>query len=306
MSLKSVYLISDTLAAFPEMCSGAKDLADKVTAFVFGDRSTAEAVRGADTVIYCPVSADGSPEDYAAAIADEIRKDDSAFIMVSNTILGRSLAGRVGALLNCAVFSNVSDLSAEDGSLAFTRTVYGGAAARRIVFSGSYGVVTLNAGAFEAEENLPEASEIAEIAGAPSASLNRISVDEKRETAVNLAAAKRIVDVGRGLAAEEDLEMCRKLASVLDAEVGCTRPVAENNKWLPKNVYMGITGVQVKPDLLIALGASGQIQHIGGINKSKVIVAINKDKAAPIFKNADFGLVGDMYKIVPKLIEKLS
>ena len=123
---------------------------------------------------------------------------------------------------------------------------------------------------------------------------------------MNLVAAKRIVDVGRGLAAEEDLEMCRNLAKALDAEVGCSRPVAENNKWMPKSSYMGITGVQVKPELLLALGVSGQVQHIGGINKSKVIVAINKDKAAPIFKNADFGLVGDMYKIVPALIEKLS
>uniref|UniRef100_UPI000AC6FE30 electron transfer flavoprotein subunit alpha/FixB family protein n=1 Tax=Clostridium sp. NkU-1 TaxID=1095009 RepID=UPI000AC6FE30 len=123
---------------------------------------------------------------------------------------------------------------------------------------------------------------------------------------MNLAAAKRIVDIGRGLAAEEDLDMCRKLAKLLDAEVGCSRPIAENNKWMPKACYMGITGVQVKPDLIVTLGLSGQVQHIGGINKSKVIIAINKDKAAPIFKNADFGLVGDMYKIVPALIEKLS
>ena len=99
--------------------------------------------------------------------------------------------------------------------------------------------------------------------------------------------------------------MCQKLAEALGGEVGCSRPVAENNKWMPKSSYLGITGVQVKPELLIALGVSGQVQHIGGINKSKVIVAINKDKAAPIFKNADFGLVGDMYKIVPALIEKL-
>ena len=114
------------------------------------------------------------------------------------------------------------------------------------------------------------------------------------------------MDVGRGLAQEADLELCRKLAAALGAEVGCSRPVAENNKWLPKSNYMGITGVQVKPELIVALGVSGQIQHIGGINKSRVIVAVNKDKSAPIFKNADFGVVGDLYKVVPALIEKLS
>ena len=105
---------------------------------------------------------------------------------------------------------------------------------------------------------------------------------------------------------DHSLALCRELAGVLGAEVGCSRPVAENNKWLPKSSYMGITGVQVKPDVILALGVSGQVQHIGGINKSRVIVAINKDKAAPIFKNCDFGLVGDLYKIVPALIKKLS
>ena len=104
----------------------------------------------------------------------------------------------------------------------------------------------------------------------------------------------------------DGLELCRRLAGALGAEVGCSRPVAENNKWLPKSSYMGITGVQVKPELILLLGVSGQIQHVGGISKSRVIVAVNKDKSAPIFKNADFGVVGDLYKVVPALIEKLS
>ena len=149
-------------------------------------------------------------------------------------------------------------------------------------------------------------TDIAPIEGAPAAGIKRIARTEKKEGGTNLVAAKRILDVGRGLAAKEDLEMIRALAKVIGAEVGCSRPVAENNKWLPKANYMGITGVQVKPDFIITLGVSGQVQHIGGINKSKVIISVNKDKAAPIFKNCDFGLVGDIYKIVPALIEKLS
>ena len=100
--------------------------------------------------------------------------------------------------------------------------------------------------------------------------------------------------------------MCRKLAAALEAEVGCSRPVAENNKWLPIASYIGVTGVVVKPELCLLLGVSGQVQHIAGIDKSRIIVAINKDKNAPIFKHADFGLVGDMYKIIPALTEKLS
>lgn len=150
------------------------------------------------------------------------------------------------------------------------------------------------------------AAAVAPFEGLPQGGLKRIACTPKKEGGVDLVAAKRIVDVGRGLAQEADLELCRKLAAALGAEVGCSRPVAENNKWLPKSNYMGITGVQVKPELIVALGVSGQIQHIGGINKSRVIVAVNKDKSAPIFKNADFGVVGDLYKVVPALIEKLS
>ncbi len=308
MALTSIYVISDTAAAFPELCAGAKQLAGSVTAIVFGDLAAAEAAAGcgADRILFCPVSDAGSPEDYAAAIAAEVKKDASAYVIVNNTILGRAIAGKVGVYLDAAVFSNVSELAEENGRLAFSRTVYGGAAARRIAFTTPYGVVTVGGGTFEMGAPLPATTQIAQIEGEPAAPLNRISRDEKRETAVNLTAARRIVDVGRGLAKEEDLEICRKLASVLDAEVGCSRPVAENNKWLPKNVYMGITGVQVKPDLLLAIGLSGQIQHIGGINKSRFIVAVNKDKSAPIFKSADFGLVGDLYKVLPLLIEKLS
>ena len=225
--------------------------------------------------------------------------------MVNNSIRGKCLAGKLSVYLDTAVLSAVNELSVQDDTLICRRMVYGGTALRKEKFTTPYGVVTISNGVFDVSP-VKGSAEVSAIEGEAKGTLKRISRDEKKEGGVNLVAAKRIVDVGRGLAAEEDLEMCRQLAKVIEGEVGCSRPVAENNKWMPKSSYMGITGVQVKPELLIALGVSGQVQHIGGINKSKVIVAINKDKAAPIFKNADFGLVGDMYKIIPALIEKLS
>mgnify|MGYP004513414935 FL=1 len=295
------YIISENSAFLAELCTGAKKVADEVTAIVFGDAVDC----GADHILTCPLEETGSPEDFAKAIADEIKKSDSACILVGNTILGRALAGMLGVYLDAATFTNITELSLEDGKPCFSRTVYGGTANKKQVSETAYSIFTVNSGIFEAAE-ATACGDVAQISGAPAASIKRVSKDEKRETAVNLVAAKRIIDVGRGLAAEEDLEMCRTLASAIDAEVGCSRPIAENNKWMPKSCYMGITGVQVKPELIICAGVSGQVQHIGGINKSKVIVAINKDKSAPIFKNCDFGLVGDMYKIIPLLTEKLS
>lgn len=308
MAIQSIFIISDSTSVLPEFCAGAKTLADSVTAVIFGDEATAQESSGcgADQLIYCPVSDELAPEDYASAIADVIKAVPSAIVLVNNTIRGKCLAGKIAVYLDTAVISSANELAVENDTLVCRRMVYGGTAFRKESFTTSYGVVTISSGIFDVDAITGQTTDIAKIPGEAKSSIKRISRNEKKESGVNLVAAKRIVDVGRGLAAEEDLEMCNQLAKAIDGEVGCSRPVAENNKWLPKSSYMGITGVQVKPELLISLGVSGQVQHIGGINKSKVIVAINKDKAAPIFKNADFGLVGDMYKIVPALIEKLS
>lgn len=308
MAIQSIFVVSDDTAALTELCAGAKKMADRVTAIVFGDQAVAQGAAscGADAILFCPVSETNAPEDYALAIAEEVKKNEKAVVMLNNSIRGRCLAGKIGVYLDTSVLTSVGEMHEQDGAVVCHRMVYGGTAQRSERFSKAYGVVTVSGGAFEVTETLPATTEIAQIAGEAQIGVKRIARNEKKEGGVNLVAAKRIVDVGRGLAQEADLEMCRKLAGVIGAEVGCSRPVAENNKWMPKSSYMGITGVQVKPDVIITLGLSGQVQHIGGINKAKVIVSINKDKSAPIFKNCDFGLVGDMYKIVPALIEKLS
>jgi len=307
MSMQAVFVVSDQPAILPELCAGARTVAGQVTAILFAGEAAAKdaAACGADTLLYREVPADGAAEDYAAAIAQEVKKVPSALVIVSNTIRGRCLAGKLGVLLDTAVLTSVTALENNGGEAVCRRMVYGGTAQRAQVFTAAYGVITVGAGVFEAPAS-PAQAAVAPLEGEPQGTLRRLERSEKKEGTVNLVAAKRIVDVGRGLAKEEDLELCRRLAEVLGAEVGCSRPVAENNKWMPKSCYMGITGVQVKPDLIVTVGVSGQVQHIGGINKSRVIVSINKDKAAPIFKNADFGLAGDLYKILPALIEKLS
>ncbi|MCU7718176.1 FAD-binding protein, partial [Escherichia coli] len=128
----------------------------------------------------------------------------------------------------------------------------------------------------------------------------------KAASSVDLSKAKRVVGVGRGLAAQDDLKMVHELAAVLNAEVGCSRPIAEGENWMERERYIGVSGVLLKSDLYLTLGISGQIQHMVGGNGAKVIVAINKDKNAPIFNYADYGLVGDIYKVVPALISQLN
>lgn len=307
MSMQTIFVMSDEASALSELCAGAGAVAARVTAILFGSEAEAAGAAGcgADRLLYCQPSNGAVPEDYAAAVAQEVKKEASALVIVNNTIRGRCLAGKLGVLLDTAVLTSVNALERSGEELVCCRMVYGGIAQRSEVFTKPYGVLTVGGGVFEAAAE-PAQAAVAPFEGLPQGGLKRIACTPKKEGGVDLVAAKRIVDVGRGLAQEADLELCRKLAAALGAEVGCSRPVAENNKWLPKSNYMGITGVQVKPELIVALGVSGQIQHIGGINKSRVIVAVNKDKSAPIFKNADFGVVGDLYKVVPALIEKLS
>ncbi|MCG4528914.1 electron transfer flavoprotein subunit alpha/FixB family protein [Intestinimonas massiliensis] len=307
MSMQTIFVMSDEASALSELCAGAGAVAARVTAILFGSEAEAAGAAGcgADRLLYCQPSDGAVPEDYAAAVAQEVKKEASALVIVNNTIRGRCLAGKLGVLLDTAVLTGVNALERSGEELVCCRMVYGGMAQRSEVFTKPYGVLTVGGGVFEAAAE-PAQAAVAPFEGLPQGGLKRIACTPKKEGGVDLVAAKRIVDVGRGLAQEADLELCRKLAAALGAEVGCSRPVAENNKWLPKSNYMGITGVQVKPELIVALGVSGQIQHIGGINKSRVIVAVNKDKSAPIFKNADFGVVGDLYKVVPALIEKLS
>ena len=181
------YVISENNALLSELCAGARNVASDVTAVVFGDGAAA-AECGADHILTCPLEESGSPEDFAKAIAEEILKSDAACVLVGNTILGRALAGKLSVYLNTAVFATISSLTSEDGKPCFERTVFGGTAVNKQVIETAYSVFTVNSGIFAAAEGTGACTDIAPIAGAASASLKRVSKDEKRETAVNLVA----------------------------------------------------------------------------------------------------------------------
>ncbi len=134
----------------------------------------------------------------------------------------------------------------------------------------------------------------------------RVEVREKPKGGVNLEEAEIIVGVGRGFKSKEDLKLAFELAELLGGQVGCTRPIAADLKWLSEDHWIGISGKRVSPKLYIAIGISGSPQHMSGVQGAKVIVAVNKDKAAPIFKQADYGVVADLYQFLPVLIKKLK
>jgi electron transfer flavoprotein alpha subunit len=164
-------------------------------------------------------------------------------------------------------------------------------------------VVTVPAGHFD------KSAGSAEIVSIELASDSRLSLIEKAsivKEGADLNVADKIVCVGLGMEKQEDIKMAQELAAVLGAELGCTRGVAEERHWLPVEQYIGISGAIIKPQLYLSMGVSGQIQHIFGIRESKIIVAIDSNEKAPIFRSADYGIVGDMYEIIPLLTAALK
>ena len=182
-----------------------------------------------------------------------------------------------------------------------TRMVFGGIAEETVVVAGPVALV-LDGGPVPAAIG---AAPVEEVAATPLG----ITVVETNASAfeeVDLGAAARVVGIGRGLKAQGDLAMIEALAVASKAEVGCSRPVAEGLNWLGKDRYIGVSGQHIAPELYFAIGISGQLQHMVGVRGAKTIVAINSDPNALVFKDADYGLVGDLYRLVPALTEALK
>ena len=186
--------------------------------------------------------------------------------------------------------------------------IFGGGAVRDEKPLSEMLIATIGPGIFEPRAGAQ--AEAAEIVEAPFVEPGwRATLRERRPRAaasVDLKAAKKVVCSGRGLARQEDLALVNELAQALGAEIACTRPLAEGLGWLPRERYIGISGAFIRPDLYLGVGVSGQVQHTVGMGDARVVVAINKDKDAPIFAQADYGIVGDLYAIVPALTEALK
>ena len=203
--------------------------------------------------------------------------------------------------------NDATAVSVEENALFAEHRMYGGLAFGKEKLNSPLAIITLAPGVLEPIEADPM-HDCPVVTAEWVAPRQEILCQERRAkslSSVDLSKAKRVVGVGRGLAAQDDLNMVRELATVLGAEVGCSRPIAEGENWMERERYIGVSGVLLKSELYLTLGISGQIQHMVGGNGAKVIVAVNKDKNAPIFNYADYGLVGDIYKVVPALIAQL-
>lgn len=237
------------------------------------------------------------------AIVAKVEAEKPDAVITASTKNGRLLAGILAAKLDTLVLSDPSALSVGEKGVSVSRIVYGGAAIREESVTGT-AVVCVGSGVLADEVADGEVTKV-EIAE-EGAEFVFVEKRQKENKAVNLAAAKRVVCAGRGVTTQEDLAVLQEIAKVIDAEVGCTRPVSEEYGWLPTARYIGVSGAMVKPDVYLGAGISGQVQHTVGVNQSGVIFAINKDKDCPMFSQCDYGIVGDTAVILPAILEALK
>jgi electron transfer flavoprotein alpha subunit len=247
------------------------------------------------------------PEAFSRAVANAAREVDPQIILFTASSMGRDLAPNVAAKLGTGMASDVIKLEIADGRLQAVRPVYAGKARITLGFNKEPNVVTLRPKMFEAAETGAEVQPETLSPGVEPGDL-RAAVKEMVAAAgakMDLTEADIIVSGGRGMKGPENYGVIETLADVLGGTVGASRAAVDAG-WRPHSDQVGQTGKTVSPTLYIACGISGAIQHLAGMSSSKCIVAINKDPDAPIFQVADFGIVGDLFEVVPVLAEELK
>lgn len=240
----------------------------------------------------------------AAAVAAVAQQQGATVVVLSHTSTGKSVAGRLSVRLNAGLVSGVNSLPTMNGSaLRVKKSVFSGKAIAEYEIDSAVKVLSLMGNAVK-----PEATGSAVSVESISASAKgriRVKDVKTQEGTVPLPEAEIVVSAGRGMKDPGNWGIVEDLATTLGATTACSRPVADSH-WRPHHEHVGQTGIAIRPNLYIAIGISGAIQHLAGVNNSKVIVVINKDPEAPFFKAADYGVVGDLFDIVPRLNASLK
>jgi len=247
-------------------------------------------------------------EAYQRVLFDLISKRKPLLTLIGHTSFGIDLAPSLATELNMPLATDCIDLNFEGEKLVVLRQVYGGKVNVKASLSKSESyIITLRPATFEAKEIEPIGGETVEIASPLTEDITYkrfIDFFEPPAGEVDITAADVIVAIGRGVKSEDNMPMMKKLAEQIGGVLACSRPIVDKG-WLPKGRQVGTSGKTVKPKLYIAVGISGQFQHVSGMKNADLIIAINKDAKAPIFRTADFGVVEDLIKVVPTLTEKI-
>lgn len=283
-----------------EAVSYAAQMGGEVIAVQFGDADSADLGKyGADQVAKVAVE-DFNPDQIARTLIAVGESNSADTFVMAHDFSGKAIAPVLSALAEAGLVSGAVALPAEDGSIK--KAVFSGKAFAHMKVNTDKKVISVTPNSIEKKE----AGKTAKESTVEAANSNvKLTVKEQKleSTDLPLTEAELVVSAGRGLKGPENWNMIEELAKELGAATACSRPVSDMD-WRPHHEHVGQTGVAIRPNLYIAVGISGAIQHLAGVNQSKVIVVINNDPEAPFFKSADYGIVGDAFEVVPKLLEK--
>ncbi|HQX96339.1 MAG TPA: electron transfer flavoprotein subunit alpha/FixB family protein [Chitinophagaceae bacterium] len=241
---------------------------------------------------------------YANVIAQVAEASGATVIVFSNSMDGKAIAPRLSARMKAGLVAGAVALPDTSNGFTVKKSVFSGKAFANISVATPVKIISLSPNAYKTVAGEGTAEVVAFSATVDTPKVKVTSVN-KASGEVSLTEAEIVVSAGRGLKGPENWGMVEELAKLLHAATACSRPVADAD-WRPHNEHVGQTGFAIAPNLYIAIGISGAIQHLAGVNRSKVIVVINKDSEAPFFKAADYGIVGDAFEVVPKLIESIK
>lgn len=313
--MAGIWIYSETKDVADQLLTEGRKAADalneKVNVIALPDQDAKDYIaKGADHVVQFSAKNDW-PEAYAPAIADVLAKGEPTVAFFGGTLRGKTVAAYVAAKLNAGYANNVTKVTVDGGKVVVERAMYGGKAVGTEEL-GKGSVVSVEPRTFDAA--VADASRTGDVETNDAAVESKVTVANAKPVVHeggDLASAPVVVSIGRGLDLDDKDKKDMKLAEDLAAKfpgamIGCSRSVAEDYGWLPADRYIGISGAKVKPQLYIAIGISGQIQHVVGMTGSKVIVAVDRNENAPIFSVCDYGIVGDLHKVVPLLTKALS
>jgi electron transfer flavoprotein alpha subunit len=302
-----ILIWSEKLSLARELASQARAVADKVggnvCAVQYGLTETINWNECGVDVVYT-IDAASDPETCVAVLSGVIKQANPGLVLIGATKLGMEVAPRVAERTNAGYAAWAIGFEIDAASCATARCMlYTGTGLATYQFKPGTVVLTAASGVFEAKDTAKQARVEALNVTLGAARITVVG-DQPKAKGARLEEAKLVVDVGQGVKQREDLEMIRALAHTLDGQLACSRPVASDRDWFPE--WLGLSGAKIKPELCLALGISGAIQHIVGIRDSRVIAAVNNDENAAIFTQADYGVVADLYEFLPALMERLK
>ncbi|HXR56297.1 MAG TPA: FAD-binding protein [Casimicrobiaceae bacterium] len=297
-------------AATLHAITAATELRGDIDVLVAGDAvesvaNAAAAVPGVTRVLRAEASYLAKPtaENLAATALDALKRGDYTHVVCAATSFGKNVMPRVAATLDVA---QISDITAIESADTFVRPIYAGNAFATVRSSDSIKAITVRTTAFDAAPTTGGSALVETISAAPEVTTAKVVAQAlTKSERPELTSARVVVSGGRGMASGENFKLLEALADKLHAAIGASRAAVDAG-YVPNDYQVGQTGKIVAPDLYVAVGISGAIQHLAGMKDSKVIVAINKDSEAPIFQIADYGLVGDLFQLVPELTRELG